>query len=197
MDTPEDTSEFGPEAEETPSDSSESPNTPDLNGSEMVEGDGDSQIPIEDEADSSTIEEGIDEQTGGEEETFPEKAAGNEEIGNGDPEAAFYEDELLDEDDVPNQEASDTGIEKPQGIDFILNLPLELTVEYGRANKKIAKLLDFQQGTVIELSKLKGEPVDILANDKLIAKGEVVVENDKYAIRITEIISRLERIKRL
>ncbi len=197
MDTPEDTSEFGPEAEETPSDSSESPNTPDLNGSEMVESDGDSQIPIEDEADSSTIEEGIDEQTGGEEETFPEKAAGNEEIGNGDPEAAFYEDELLDEDDVPNQEASDTGIEKPQGIDFILNLPLELTVEYGRANKKIAKLLDFQQGTVIELSKLKGEPVDILANDKLIAKGEVVVENDKYAIRITEIISRLERIKRL
>lgn len=87
--------------------------------------------------------------------------------------------------------------ENPPDIDFILNLPLDLTVEYGRTRKKISKLLDLQKGTVIELSKLKGEPVDILANDKLIAKGEVVVEDDKYAIRITEIISRLERIKKL
>ena len=87
--------------------------------------------------------------------------------------------------------------ENPTDIGFILNLPLDLTVEYGRTREKISKLLELQKGTVIELSKLKGEPVDILANDKLIAKGEVVVEDDKYAIRITEIISRSERIKKL
>ena len=84
-----------------------------------------------------------------------------------------------------------------KNIDFILNLPLELTVEYGRARKKIDDLLKFERGTVVELSQLKGEPVDVLANDKLIAKGEVIVEDDKYGIKITEIVSRLERIKGL
>lgn len=84
-----------------------------------------------------------------------------------------------------------------KNIDFILNLPLDVTVEYGRARKKIIELLEFKKGTVVELDKLKGEPVDIRANNKLIAKGEVLVEDDKYGIKITEIVSRLERIKRL
>ena len=87
--------------------------------------------------------------------------------------------------------------DEAKDIDFILNLPLELTVEYGRTRKKIGKLLDLQKGAVIELAKLKGEPVDILANGKLIAKGKVIVEDDKYAIKITEIINRIERIKKL
>jgi flagellar motor switch protein FliN len=108
-----------------------------------------------------------------------------------------------DKEKVPDLQKDDSsegvepGLADPKSMDFLLNLPLDITVEYGRARRKIAQLLEFTKGTVIELSKLKGEPVDILANNKLIAKGEVIVENDKYGIKITEIISRLERIKNL
>ncbi len=84
-----------------------------------------------------------------------------------------------------------------RGIDFILDIPLQVTVEVGRANILINDLLQLGQGSVVELSKLAGEAMDIFVNQKLIARGEVVVVNEKFGIRITDIISPLERIEQL
>lgn len=82
-------------------------------------------------------------------------------------------------------------------MDFLLDIPLEISVELGRTKVLITELLKLGQGSVIELSKLAGETLEILANRKLIARGEVVVVNEKYGIRLTEIISPSERIERL
>jgi len=86
----------------------------------------------------------------------------------------------------------------PRGnIDFILDIPLEIDVELGRTKMVINELLRLGQGSVIELSKAAGEAVEIKANQKLIARGDVVVVNEKYGVRITEIVSPTERIERL
>jgi flagellar motor switch protein FliN/FliY len=82
-------------------------------------------------------------------------------------------------------------------LDFILDIPLEVTVEMGRTRMLINDLLQIGQGSVIELNRLAGEPLDILINSKLIARGEVVVVSEKFGIRITDIVSPLERVKRL
>lgn len=82
-------------------------------------------------------------------------------------------------------------------LNLLLDIPLEITVELGRAKVQIQKLLRLGPGSTVSLSKLEGEPVDILANEKLIARGEVVLQNKKYGIRITEITSRMSRIKSL
>ena len=82
-------------------------------------------------------------------------------------------------------------------IDFILDIPLEITVELGRTKMMICDLLKLSQGSVVELGKLAGDTLEILANKKLVAKGEVVVLNEKYGIRITEVISPVERIEKL
>ena len=86
---------------------------------------------------------------------------------------------------------------QPGDIDFILDIPLEISVELGRTKMVINDLLKLGQGSVIELSKLSGETLDILANQRLIARGEVVVINDKYGIRLTEVVSAIERIEGL
>ncbi len=80
-------------------------------------------------------------------------------------------------------------------MDFILDIPLEITVELGRTRMLINDLLKLGQGSVIELSKPAGETLEILANQRMIARGEVVTVNDKYGIRLTEIISPMERIE--
>jgi len=90
-----------------------------------------------------------------------------------------------------------TGTGKLENLDFVLDIPMMLTVELGRSQMLINELLKLGRGSVIELSKLAGEPLDILANQRLIARGEVVVVNEKYGIRITEIISPAERVERL
>ena len=82
-------------------------------------------------------------------------------------------------------------------MDFLLDIPLEISVELGRTKILINELLKLGQGSVIELSKLAGETLEILANQKLVARGEVVVVNEKYGVRLTEIISPIERIERL
>lgn len=93
---------------------------------------------------------------------------------------------------------SDDSISKTAtNIDFLLDIPLEITIELGRTKMLINELLKLGQGAVIELSKFAGETLDVLANQRLIAKGEVVVINDKYGIRLTEIISPMERIVKL
>ena len=87
--------------------------------------------------------------------------------------------------------------EKEGNLDFILDIPLEVTVELGRAKMLISDLLQLGQGSVLELTKLAGEPLEVLVNQKLIARGEVVVVNDKFGIRLTDIISPVERVKQL
>ena len=76
-----------------------------------------------------------------------------------------------------------------ENIDLIMDVPLEVTVELGRANKSIKEILEFTPGTIIELNKLAGEPVDVLVNGKFVAKGEVVVIEESFGIRVTEIIN--------
>jgi flagellar motor switch protein FliN/FliY len=82
-------------------------------------------------------------------------------------------------------------------LDFILDIPLSLTVELGRNRMLISELLQLGQGSVIELSKLAGEPMDIFINQRLMARGEVVVVNEKFGVRLTDIISPAERINKL
>lgn len=82
-------------------------------------------------------------------------------------------------------------------MEFILDIPLEITVELGRTHMVINDLLKLSQGSVIELSKVAGETLEILANQKLIARGEAVVVNEKFGVRLTEVISPMARIKGL
>ena len=82
-------------------------------------------------------------------------------------------------------------------MDFLLDIPLEVSVELGHTTMLINDLLQLGQGSVIELSKLAGEPLEILVNSRLIARGEAVVINEKFGVRITDIISPLERVKQL
>lgn len=82
-------------------------------------------------------------------------------------------------------------------LDLLLDIPLRVTVELGRTKRLIKDILEFAQGSIIELDKLAGEPVDILANNKLIAKGEVVVIDENFGVRVTEIVSQAERIHNL
>lgn len=77
---------------------------------------------------------------------------------------------------------------QPENINLIMDVPLEVTVELGRTNKSIKEILDFTPGTIIELNKLAGEPIDVLVNGKFVAKGEVVVIEESFGIRVTEII---------
>jgi flagellar motor switch protein FliN/FliY len=87
--------------------------------------------------------------------------------------------------------------ERTRELDFIMDIPLEISVEIGRAKMLIGDLLKLGQGSVIELNRLSGEPVDIFVNNKLIARGEVVVSGEKFGVRIIDIISPSERVKRL
>ncbi len=90
--------------------------------------------------------------------------------------------------------------EQPGGsrdLDFVLDIPLEISVELGRARMLINDLLQLGQGSVVELAKLAGEPMEIFVNGKLFARGEAVVVNEKFGVRLTDIISPGERIKSL
>lgn len=93
---------------------------------------------------------------------------------------------------------SDTGQPaSASNLDLILDIPVALTVELGRTKLAIRNLLQLAQGSVVELDGLAGEPMDVLVNGTLIAQGEVVVVNDKFGIRLTDIISPAERLRRL
>ncbi len=92
---------------------------------------------------------------------------------------------------------SDKTAEPPKNLDFILDIPLTISVELGRTKMVINDMLQLGQGSVIELAKLAGEPLDIYVNGKLMARGEVVLVNDKFGVRLTDIISPVERVKKL
>jgi len=96
-----------------------------------------------------------------------------------------------------NGDAGRSGGMGVQSLDFILDIPLTVTVELGRSRMAIREILQLSQGSVVELSKFAGEPLEVLVNEKLIARGEVVVVNEKFGIRLTDIISPVERIEQL
>ena len=98
------------------------------------------------------------------------------------------------EENVP-VETRDSKTPEDVDLDLLLDIPLEIKVELGRTRIKIQKLLNLSPGSAIKLIKLEGEPVDILVNDTLIARGDVIVQNEKYGIRVTEITNRMDRIR--
>lgn len=87
--------------------------------------------------------------------------------------------------------------ERMKKLELILDIPLKVSVELGRTKMLVNDLLQLGQGSVIELTKLAGEPLEVLVNEKLVARGEVVVVNEKFGIRLTDIISPIERIEKL
>jgi flagellar motor switch protein FliN/FliY len=87
--------------------------------------------------------------------------------------------------------------EQSQNLDFLLDIPLEIKVELGRTKIQIGELLRLSQGSVVELEKLTNEPVDVFINQKLMAHGEVVIVNEKFAVRLTNVISPGERVQKL
>mgnify|MGYP000377394258 FL=1 len=98
-----------------------------------------------------------------------------------------------------SEETPNTSDSASQGrrLDLLLDVPLDLSVELGRARMSIQDLLNLSPGSIIELDKIAGEALDILINGRLVARGEAVVVNDKFGIRISEIVSPSERIARL
>jgi len=87
--------------------------------------------------------------------------------------------------------------EPPKNIDFILDIPMKVSIYVGSTKMAIRDLLQLAQGSVIELDKLAGEPMEVMVNNKLVAKGEVVVVNEKFGIRLTDVVSAAERVKQL
>lgn len=88
-------------------------------------------------------------------------------------------------------------LQKDRNLQLILDIPLRVTVELGRTKMPVNELLNLGQGSVIELNKLAGEPMEVFVNDKLIARGEAVVVNEKFGVRLTDIISTKERVEQL
>ncbi|MDP5290719.1 flagellar motor switch protein FliN [Oceanimonas sp. CHS3-5] len=87
--------------------------------------------------------------------------------------------------------------EERRKLDTILDIPVTISMEVGKSQISIRNLLQLNQGSVVELDRLAGEPLDVMVNGTLIAHGEVVVVNDKFGIRLTDVISQTERIKKL
>ena len=132
-----------------------------------------------------------------------EWAAAMEEQVGGDGGETVDPDELLaatgvTDDTVELDELTDEGtpVSDPK-LDVILDIPVTLSMEVGQTDIPISNLLQLNQGSVIELDRVAGEPLDVMVNGTLIAHGEVVVVNDRYGIRLTDVISPQERIKRL
>lgn len=96
-----------------------------------------------------------------------------------------------------NVEASAGSGARDRNLNLILDIPLRVTVELGRTKMPVSELLNLTQGSVVELSKLAGEPMEVYVNDKLIARGEAVVVNEKFGVRLTDIISPAERVEQL
>lgn len=99
--------------------------------------------------------------------------------------------------DELSDETAEIGPEEKRKLDTILDIPVTISMEVGRSLISIRNLLQLNQGSVVELDRVAGEPLDVLVNGTLIAHGEVVVVNDKFGIRLTDVISQIERIKKL
>ena len=139
------------------------------------------------------------------EEAKPEDAANGEAAENGADEdwdslaepagdASQPSSEAASFDELSNDVAGQQG---SHNLDFLLDIPLDVSVELGRTHMIIDKMLQLTQGSVVELEKAAGEPVEIYVNQKLLGKGEVIVVNERFGVRITEIISQADRIKNM
>ena len=114
---------------------------------------------------------------------------------------------LVDIEDIDAGEDADEALDEAgesavkggesKSLDLILDIPLTVSVELGRSKMLINDLLQLGQGSVIELTKLVGEPLEVLVNQKLVARGEVVVVNEKFGVRLTDIVSPMERVQSL
>jgi flagellar motor switch protein FliN/FliY len=102
-----------------------------------------------------------------------------------------------DESAAPPAETPPAGAAVARSLEFVMDIPLSLTVELGRTRLTIGELLTLGPGSVVPLAKLAGEPLEILLNNKLIARGEAVVVNEKLGVRLTEIVGKGERIEKL
>ncbi|WP_096618955.1 flagellar motor switch protein FliN [Candidatus Enterovibrio altilux] len=111
-------------------------------------------------------------------------------VENGDDIQTAALDELVND-------VSSINSDEQRKLDAILDIPVTISMEVGRTNINIRNLLQLNQGSVVELDRLAGESLDLLVNGTLIAHGEVVVVNDKFGIRLTDVISQTERIKKL
>jgi len=96
-------------------------------------------------------------------------------------------DEPMEDDNTPQM----------KNLDFIMDIPLQLTVELGRTKLLVKDVLQLNQGSVVELTKLAGEPLDVFVNSKLVARGEAVVVNEKFGIRLLDIVSPNERVDKV
>ncbi|WP_066193857.1 flagellar motor switch phosphatase FliY [Gracilibacillus timonensis] len=96
-----------------------------------------------------------------------------------------------------NFEGESTPSPEQRNLDLLMDIPLKVTVELGRTKRSVREILELTSGSIIELDKLAGEPVDILVNQKLIAKGEVVVIDENFGVRVTEIVNKEDRLKQL
>jgi len=132
----------------------------------------------------------------------PAAASGDESIGWDDVAKELQEAKKVDptvdvsEVELPELQKRETS-RSSLAMDFILDIPLTLNVELGRSQLLISELLQLGQGSVIELTKLAGEPMDVFVNQRLIARGEVVVVNEKFGVRLTDIVSAVERVNKL
>ena len=128
------------------------------------------------------------------EESMPEdnSAANDPQAADGAAAAA----EIAPLEQLENEADTSTNNETPQ-LDVILDIPVKISMEVGATNMPIRKLLQLNKGSVIELERLAGDPLDVLVNGTLIAHGEVVVVNEKFGIRMTDVVSPSERIQKL
>ena len=115
-----------------------------------------------------------------------------EDVGDIDAATGEGEEETAEEETAQVSSGGET-----KSLDLILDIPLTVAVELGRSQMLINDLLQLGQGSVIELTKLVGEPLEVLVNQKLVARGEVVVVNEKFGVRLTDIVSPMERVQSL
>ncbi|MCZ6526472.1 MAG: flagellar motor switch protein FliN [Gammaproteobacteria bacterium] len=107
------------------------------------------------------------------------------------------EPEQLEQAKLENLQAEDTMADEDTNLSAILDIPVSLSVVIGQTKISIRNLLQLNQGSVVELDRLAGEPLDVMVNNTLVANGEVVVVNEKYGIRLTDVVSKHDRVKQL
>lgn len=117
-------------------------------------------------------------------------------LAEADDSAQGEEPEVAELDELTDASGS-LSADETRKLDTILDIPVTISMEVGRSKINIRNLLQLNQGSVVELDRVAGEPLDVLVNGTLIAHGEVVVVNDKFGIRLTDVISQIERIKKL
>lgn len=140
-------------------------------------------------------EDGLDDWAAAMAEQADEEAKDGDSEGDVTPDEFGMDAEVAELDEL-DEDREITPKEKRK-LDTILDIPVTISMEVGRSNISIRNLLQLNQGSVVELDRVAGEPLDVLVNGTLIAHGEVVVVNDKFGIRLTDVISQLERIKKL